>query len=115
MTPRSLTDGFALALGGGGARGWAHIARGARLEHRSLRPRRIVGTSMGALIGAGMAAGRSADEMEAEALRTRSRGGCDVPAASPSSMRDRCSSAWSPISATRRSRLLPIPLGITTF
>jgi NTE family protein len=70
MTPPLLADGFALALGGGGARGWAHVGVARALERRGLRPRRIVGTSMGALIGAGMAAGRSADEMEAEALRT---------------------------------------------
>jgi NTE family protein len=35
-----------------------------------MRPSRIVGTSMGAIIGAGIAAGRSADEMEAAARRT---------------------------------------------
>jgi NTE family protein len=62
--------GFTLALGGGGARGWAHVGVARALERRSLRPRRIVGTSMGAIIGAGIAAGRSADQMEAAARRT---------------------------------------------
>lgn len=62
--------GFTLALGGGGARGWVHIGVARALEKRGLRPSRIVGTSMGAIIGAGIAAGRRADEMEAAARRT---------------------------------------------
>lgn len=67
--PMNLARGFTLALGGGGARGWAHIGVARALEERGLRPRRIVGTSMGAIIGAGMAAGRTADEMEEAARR----------------------------------------------
>jgi NTE family protein len=63
-------DGFTLALGGGGARGWAHIGVARALAARGLRPARIVGTSMGALIGAGLAAGRTPDEIEAVARRT---------------------------------------------
>jgi len=70
MTAATFADGFTLALGGGGARGWAHIGVARALEERGLRPRRIVGTSMGAIIGAGMAAGRSADRMEAAARRS---------------------------------------------
>jgi NTE family protein len=70
MSAPRLGRGFTLALGGGGARGWAHIGVVRALEARALRPTRIVGTSMGAIIGAGMAAGRTADEMEAAALRT---------------------------------------------
>ena len=62
--------GFTLALGGGGARGWAHIGVARALERRGLRPSRIVGTSMGAIVGAGIAAGRSADAIEAAARRT---------------------------------------------
>jgi len=62
--------GFTLALGGGGARGWAHIGVARALEASGLRPTRIAGTSMGAIIGAGMAAGRTPLEMEAAARRT---------------------------------------------
>ena len=69
MTGR-FDRGFTLALGGGGARGWAHIGVARALEEFRLRPRRVVGTSMGAIIGAGIAAGRGADEMEATARRT---------------------------------------------
>jgi NTE family protein len=66
----TLHDGFTLALGGGGARGWAHIGVARALAAHDLKPMRIVGTSMGAIIGAGMAAGRTPDEMEAAARRT---------------------------------------------
>jgi len=70
MTPTRFDDGFTLALGGGGARGWAHVGVARALEARGLRPSRIVGTSMGAIVGAALAAGRSPDSIEADALRT---------------------------------------------
>ncbi len=66
----NLRDGFTLALGGGGARGWAHVGVARALEQRALRPTRIVGTSMGAIVGAALAAGRTPDAIEADALRT---------------------------------------------
>lgn len=43
---------FGLALGGGGARGFAHIGVLQRLEEAGIRPDFITGTSMGALIAA---------------------------------------------------------------
>ncbi|MEX2468057.1 MAG: patatin-like phospholipase family protein [Gemmatimonadota bacterium] len=42
---------FALVLGGGGARGFAHLGVLRALEHAGYRPSRIVGVSMGALVG----------------------------------------------------------------
>ena len=54
---------FTLALGGGGGRGWAHIGVARALDEVGLRPSLIVGTSMGAIIGAGLAAGFAADRM----------------------------------------------------
>ena len=48
---------FALALGGGGARGLAHIAVIEALDEMGVKPVAIAGTSIGALIGAGYAAG----------------------------------------------------------
>ena len=65
-----IGDRFTLALGGGGGRGWAHIGVARALEEAGLRPRLIVGTSMGAIIGAGLAAGFSPGEMERVARRT---------------------------------------------
>ena len=70
MNALRLDHGFSLALGGGGARGWAHIGVARALEAHGLRPSRIVGTSMGAIIGAGMAAGHSSEQMEEAARRT---------------------------------------------
>ena len=69
MSAATIADGFTLALGGGGARGWTHVGVARALEERGLRPTRIVGTSMGAIVGAALAAGRSPDSIEADALR----------------------------------------------
>lgn len=55
--------GLGLALGGGGARGLAHIAALEALDDLGVRPSRIAGTSMGAVIGALYAAGLSASEI----------------------------------------------------
>ncbi len=60
-TPSSPPAGFTLALGGGAARGWSHVGVLRALEEGGLRPRRIVGTSMGALVGLFAAA----DKLEA--------------------------------------------------
>jgi NTE family protein len=60
----SIGSGFTLALGGGGGRGWAHIGVARALDEAGLRPGRIVGTSMGAIVGAGIAAGVTPREME---------------------------------------------------
>jgi NTE family protein len=48
---------FALALGGGGARGLAHIAVIEALDDMGVKPVAIAGTSIGALVGAAYAAG----------------------------------------------------------
>jgi NTE family protein len=70
MSPaRDFRGGFTLALGGGGGRGWAHLGVVRALEAYGLAPTRIVGTSMGAVIGAGLAAGRTPAEIEERALR----------------------------------------------
>lgn len=46
-----------LALGGGSARGWAHIGVIKALEEAGIRPDLVCGTSIGALVGAAYAAG----------------------------------------------------------
>jgi NTE family protein len=56
-----------LALGGGGARGLAHIGVLKALERANIAVDVLAGTSMGGLIAAFYAAGRSATEIEAEA------------------------------------------------
>lgn len=56
---------FALVLGGGGARGLAHIGVLLVLEREGLKPTAIAGTSMGAIVGALYAAGHAPSELSA--------------------------------------------------
>lgn len=65
---------FALVLGGGAAKGFAHIGVLKVLEKNGLKPDLIVGTSMGALIGAGYASGNDISELEKIALKFNSIG-----------------------------------------
>jgi NTE family protein len=58
-----MSKSFALALGGGGARGLAHIAVLEALDDMGKRPVAIAGTSIGSLIGAAYAAGMSGKEI----------------------------------------------------
>ncbi|WP_170984645.1 patatin-like phospholipase family protein [Rhodoligotrophos defluvii] len=58
-----------LALGGGGARGLAHIAILEAFDELGIKPARVAGTSIGALIGAVYAGGLSALEIRAHAER----------------------------------------------
>jgi NTE family protein len=53
----------AIALGGGGARGIAHIVALEALDEIGVRPVAIAGTSIGAFVGAGYAAGMSARQV----------------------------------------------------
>lgn len=52
-----------LALGGGGAKGLAHILMLQTLDAAGVRPAAIAGTSIGAIMGALYASGRSGDEI----------------------------------------------------
>jgi NTE family protein len=54
-----MSRSFALALGGGGARGLAHVAVFEALDELGEKPVAIAGSSMGALLGAAYAAGMS--------------------------------------------------------
>ncbi|CAN7557985.1 patatin-like phospholipase family protein [Ensifer sp. ENS07] len=60
----------ALALGGGGARGLAHIHVIEALDELGIRPVAIAGSSIGAIMGAGMAAGLRGEEIRAHTLST---------------------------------------------
>lgn len=63
-----LRPRLGLALGGGGARGFAHVGVLRVLEAEGLRPDVVVGTSVGSLIGALVADGHDAAEVERLAL-----------------------------------------------
>ena len=61
-----------LALGSGGSRGVAHIGFLKALEEVGVRPDYITGTSMGAVVGAGYAAGLTVEEMKEAVFRPTS-------------------------------------------
>ncbi|RQN41119.1 patatin, partial [Paraburkholderia tropica] len=52
MTQRRRARRVGLVLGGGAARGWAHIGAIRALEEAGIRPDVVCGTSIGALVGA---------------------------------------------------------------
>ncbi|MBL8435051.1 MAG: patatin-like phospholipase family protein, partial [Zoogloea sp.] len=60
---------LALALGGGAARGFAHIGVIKALETQGLLPDLIVGTSAGAVVGALYAAGHGPFELQKLAIQ----------------------------------------------
>jgi len=64
---------FGVALGGGSARGYAHIGVLQVLHEAGLRPSLLAGTSFGALIAALYATGLSPAELEQTALQIRRR------------------------------------------
>jgi len=68
ISDQQMTKTFALALGGGGARGLAHILVVEALEEMGVQPVAIAGTSFGAVVGAAYAAGMSAREMRRHVL-----------------------------------------------
>ncbi|MEI7613891.1 MAG: patatin-like phospholipase family protein [Betaproteobacteria bacterium] len=65
--PKSVKIG--LALGGGAARGFAHIGVIKVLEAQGIHPEIIVGTSAGAVVGALYAAGNSGFELQKLAIK----------------------------------------------
>jgi NTE family protein len=66
-----------IALGGGGARGFAHIGVFKVLQRAGIFPRLVAGTSMGGIVGALYARGMSAEQMEA-AVKRAIRGRTDM-------------------------------------
>lgn len=67
---RPSEPSVALALGGGGARGLAHIHVIEAFDELGIRPVVIAGSSIGAIMGAGMAAGLSGAEIREHTLAT---------------------------------------------
>ncbi|MDX1593033.1 MAG: patatin-like phospholipase family protein [Gammaproteobacteria bacterium] len=58
-----------IALGGGGVRGLAHVPVLEALDELGVRPVRIAGTSIGAIVGAAYASGLSGREMRSLCMR----------------------------------------------
>nr|CAD6423249.1 patatin [Rhizobium sp. Q54] len=61
---------FAVAFGGGGARGLSHVHVIETLDELGIRPVAIAGSSIGAIMGAGMAAGMSGADIRAYTMET---------------------------------------------
>ena len=61
---------IALVLGGGGARGIAHIHALQAFDDLDVKPSIIVGSSIGAIMGAGYAAGMTGTEIREYAIKT---------------------------------------------
>jgi NTE family protein len=66
----AASPSFALALGGGGARGLAHIHVIETLDELGIRPTAIAGSSIGAIMGAAVAAGMSGRDIHEYARQT---------------------------------------------
>ena len=64
--PKPLKIG--LALGGGAARGFAHVGVIAVLEEAGLKPHLVVGTSAGSLVAALYASGKTSAQLQQTAL-----------------------------------------------
>ena len=69
MTWTGSAPRVAIALGGGGARGIAHVAVLETLDELGVRAVAVAGTSMGAVIGAAYAAGLKAHAIRTHILR----------------------------------------------
>ncbi|KQZ63374.1 Patatin [Rhizobium sp. Root149] len=70
VVPSNGAPRVAVAFGGGGARGIAHIAVIEALDEMGIRPVAIAGSSIGAIFGTGMAAGMSGAEIRDYTLET---------------------------------------------
>lgn len=83
---------FAIAFGGGGARGISHICVIEALDELGIRPVAISGSSIGAIMGAGMAAGMTGSDIRAFTLETighRANLANKLWSLGPASMRDK--------------------------
>lgn len=127
----SREPNFAVAFGGGGARGLAHIHVIKALDEMGIRPVAISGSSIGAMMGAGMAAGMSGREIEEHSravLSNRSEAATRLWRSLPRSFADlmaggmrigqfdgeRILHAFMPDSVPERFEELTIPLQVST-
>ncbi len=84
----------ALVLGGGGLRGFAHLGVLRALDEAGIRPDIVVGTSVGALIGAAYASGMNAAQLTETALGTRISSLIDLTLSSSGLMRGNRLASW---------------------
>jgi NTE family protein len=85
---------IALALGGGGLRGFAHLGVLRALDEASIRPDIVVGTSAGAVVGAAYASGMTPDELAATARGVKLSSLIDLTFGGGGLMRGRHLATW---------------------
>lgn len=70
VAPIANVPKVALVLGGGGAKGFAHVGVIKALEENGIKPTLVVGTSIGSLVGSLYASGYTPAQLERLALTT---------------------------------------------
>lgn len=104
-----------LALGGGAARGFAHVGVIQVLEEAGIQPQLVAGTSAGSLVAAVYASGKKGEELQRVALTMEEAAIADwtLPIFSRGMLRGEALARY--VNAQVRSRLIedmPLPLGI---
>jgi NTE family protein len=84
----------ALALGGGGLRGFAHLGVLRALDEAGIRPDIVVGTSAGAVIGAAYASGTAPEALAATARRLKVSSLIDMTLSASGIMSGRHLATW---------------------
>ncbi|MBO9687199.1 patatin-like phospholipase family protein [Roseateles chitosanitabidus] len=92
--PNAAPPGLAVVLGGGGLRGYAHIGVLQALDEAGLRPDLVVGTSIGAIVGAAYAAGASPDELWRQASALQVSALADVTLQGPGFVKGEALARW---------------------
>ncbi len=102
-----------LALGGGAARGFAHIGVIQVLEANGIKPDLVVGTSAGSLVAALLADGKTGAEMESLALTLDESTITDWGLPSRGVLRGDALARWVRLQTNGRAiENMPLPLGI---
>ena len=70
---QKLDSGTWVVMGGGAAKGLAHVGAWKAIQEAGIRVAGIIGTSTGAMIGAAFSGGRSVEEMEQYSRQLRGR------------------------------------------
>ena len=114
-TPAKPVPRIGLALGGGAARGFAHIGVIQVLEEAGIKPSVVVGTSAGSLVAALYASGKGGAELQrvAEAMEEAALTDWTLPIFSRGVFRGEALARY--VNAQLGNRLieqLPLPLGI---
>ena len=112
---KPLTLKLGLALGGGAARGFAHVGVIQVLEEAGIKPSLVVGTSAGSLVAAFYASGKSGAQLQriSETMEESTLADWNVPLFSRGMLKgDGLSRYVSSMVGARKIEELDIPLGI---